>query len=159
MQTLAVPSLTSLFSEDNKTCLSLCIHGSFEWLSNLSVPKFIRVQENSFYPNVSVDFSVDDGSAEMTYGPLNPIREFGEKRAWFIPILGYKDKVQGARNRFGDGSEFPSAALEAYREILEENCVDVKWQKGDVLVLDNFAVQRARRPGKPPRVMLMSACK
>ena len=90
---------------------------------------------------------------------MNPIKEFGGERAWFVPILGYKEQIQGVNSRFGDGTEFPSETLSTYRDILEENCVDVKWQRGDVLLLDNFAAQHARRPGKPPRVILMSGCK
>ena len=73
--------------------------------------------------------------------------------------MGYKDKLQGVNSNFGDGSEFPLEALSTCRDILEENSVDVKWQKCDVLLLDNFAVQNARRPGEAPRVILMSGCK
>ncbi|KAK1322921.1 Clavaminate synthase-like protein [Acorus calamus] len=102
----------------------------------------------------------DDGSAEFTYGPVHPVREFGGKKAWFLPILGYlaneKDVVDTS---FGDGSNVLQEAMDAYKGILAENCVDLKWKKGDVLLVDNLSVQHTRRPGKPPRAIYASICK
>ncbi|KAI0494352.1 hypothetical protein KFK09_024486 [Dendrobium nobile] len=100
-----------------------------------------------------------DGSAELIFGPSNPVVEREGKRAWIIPILGYTDNINMASNKFGDGSAFPLEVLGIYEQLLEENCVDIKWQKGDILLLDNFAVQHARRPGKPPRRVLACMCK
>lgn len=106
----------------------------------------------------SVNF-LDNGCAEIVYGPLKPVVNHGGKRAWFVPILGHTDDRGMVSNVFGDGSgPFPSSVLDAYGDILAENCVDIKWQRGDVLLLDNGAVQHARRPGKPPRRLLVSAC-
>ncbi|PKA55976.1 Clavaminate synthase-like protein [Apostasia shenzhenica] len=106
----------------------------------------------------SVKF-LSNGSAELVFGPTNPVREFSGRRAWIYPILGFAGDRRSVKNEFGDGSDFPAEALDVYRRILEENCVDVNWQKGDVLLLDNLAVQHARRPGKPPRRILASLCK
>ncbi|KAH0452176.1 hypothetical protein IEQ34_019475 [Dendrobium chrysotoxum] len=100
-----------------------------------------------------------NGSAEFVYGPLNPVVEHEGKRAWHIPIHGYTDNINMATNKFGDGSAFPLEVFSIYEQLLEENCIDIKWQKGDVLLLDNFVVQHARRPGKPPRRLLASICK
>ncbi|XP_020575379.1 clavaminate synthase-like protein At3g21360 [Phalaenopsis equestris] len=99
-----------------------------------------------------------DGSAELVFGPLNPVVEREGKRAWIIPIHGYTDDKDMASNKFGDGNAFPSEVFGIYEQLLEENCVDIKWQKGDVLLLDNYVVQHARRPGKPPRRLLTSIC-
>ena len=99
----------------------------------------------------------EDGSAEIVYGPLNPIKEFGEKRVWFHHLV---DRNEGDTNHcFGDGTPIPRSALDAYRKIVSENCVDIKWQKGDVLLVDNFCAQHARRAGDAPRVVLVSICK
>ncbi|KAJ6804960.1 clavaminate synthase-like protein [Iris pallida] len=106
----------------------------------------------------SVSFN-SDGSADFVFGPSNPIRELGGKRVWFLPFLGYTGNIYDVNHSFGDGSAVPREAFVTYGEVLEENCVDVKWQKGDILLIDNHSVQHARRPGKPPRVILASVCK
>ncbi|KAK1299730.1 Clavaminate synthase-like protein [Acorus calamus] len=73
----------------------------------------------------SINFK-DDGSAEFTYGPVHPVREFGGKKAWFLPILGYSaNEKDVADTSFGDGSNVPQEAMDAYKGILEENCVDL----------------------------------
>ncbi|KAG0499791.1 hypothetical protein HPP92_004482 [Vanilla planifolia] len=102
---------------------------------------------------------LEDGRAELTTGLMKPIGVFGEKRAWLVPLLGLTEIKEDISNLFGDGSAVPEEVLRIYTEILEENCVDIKWQKGDVLLLDNLVVQHARRPGKPPRRILASMCK
>lgn len=47
---------------------------------------------------------------------------------------------------FGDGSPFPEDKLHRIIEIQQELCYDVQWRHGDVLLIDNFAVQHGRRP-------------
>ncbi|XP_043689211.1 clavaminate synthase-like protein At3g21360 [Telopea speciosissima] len=106
----------------------------------------------------SINFN-KDGRADLVFGPLNPIQELEGKRVWFNTILGYTSNEKDMKVSFGDGSALPSEAFETFKQILNENCVDLKWQKGDVLLLDNFTVQHARRPGKPPRTVLVSVCK
>ncbi|XP_020575374.1 clavaminate synthase-like protein At3g21360 [Phalaenopsis equestris] len=99
-----------------------------------------------------------NGSAEFVFGPLNPVFEHEGKRAWIIPLDGYTADRNMATNKFGDGSAFPSEVFGIYEQLLQDNYVDIKWQKGDVLLLDNYVVQHARRPGKPPRRVLASMC-
>ncbi|KAK1300819.1 Clavaminate synthase-like protein [Acorus calamus] len=106
----------------------------------------------------SVKFN-NDGTAKFTYGPVNPVREFGGKKAWFLPILGYSENKKGVDISFGDGSDISREAIDAYKGILEENCVDLKWKKGDVLLVDNLTIQHARRAGRPPRAIYVSICK
>ncbi|KAL8137001.1 hypothetical protein V2J09_003002 [Rumex salicifolius] len=54
----------------------------------------------------------------------------------------------------GDGGDVPPELLEECGAILEEECVAVPWSHGDILMLDNWAVQHARRPFTPPRRVL-----
>ena len=103
----------------------------------------------------SVKFN-DDGSADFIFGPMNPIREFNEKRVMFQRILGYENDERDTFISFGDGQPLPLSCSQVIQKIYEDNCVDLPWEKGDVAVVDNLAVQHARRPGKPPRVVLVS---
>ncbi|XP_058099989.1 clavaminate synthase-like protein At3g21360 [Magnolia sinica] len=100
-----------------------------------------------------------DGSADFIFGPLDPIKELGGKRVWFKPMLGYTGNEKDVHISFGDGSPFPPKATEAYKKISVENSVDLSWQKGDVLLVDNLMNQHARQPGKQPRTILVSLCK
>ncbi|KAL4183953.1 hypothetical protein AMTRI_Chr11g100880 [Amborella trichopoda] len=107
----------------------------------------------------SVEF-LEDGRAEFIYGPLNPIRTFqGGCRVWFSTIVGYTGKLDDMSLGFGDGVPFPDEAIKNYRKIRDENNVNIRWEKGDILLVDNLAVQHARRPGKPTRIILASLCK
>ncbi|KAL4183957.1 hypothetical protein AMTRI_Chr11g100920 [Amborella trichopoda] len=55
---------------------------------------------------------------------------------------------------FGDGTPFPDDAFKTYKKIRDEINVNIRWKQGDILLLNNLAVQHDRRPGKPPRVIL-----
>lgn len=53
--------------------------------------------------------------------------------------------------RFGDGTEIPDEDLQQVREAFTKSTVAFRWQKGDVLVLDNMAYAHGRRPFKGSR--------
>ncbi|GLJ23879.1 hypothetical protein SUGI_0453720 [Cryptomeria japonica] len=103
----------------------------------------------------------DDGTADFKFGPLEMIRILEKERGkvWFTTIAGYG---QGSKNQFlrlGDESIIPIEAIEAFKNIMDEQCVNLKLKNGDVLLLNNLAIQHARRPSKPPRKVLVSMCK
>lgn len=47
---------------------------------------------------------------------------------------------------YGDGSEIEPAVLDELREAYLKECLMFKWQKGDVLMLDNILTAHARKP-------------
>jgi alpha-ketoglutarate-dependent taurine dioxygenase len=47
---------------------------------------------------------------------------------------------------FGDGGEIPRSAVEHVRDVIWQNLVCFRWQLGDVLLIDNFAVSHGRLP-------------
>ncbi|KAF2711035.1 Clavaminate synthase-like protein, partial [Pleomassaria siparia CBS 279.74] len=57
---------------------------------------------------------------------------------------------------YGDGSLIPRVYLESAVEIIKETRSLVTWKKGDVLLLDNLAVQHAREPWTGHRKLLAS---
>eukprot|EP01018_Ginkgo_biloba_P041003 Gb_34217 [translate_table: standard] len=104
----------------------------------------------------------EDGTAEFTFGPLKAIRTFeGQEgnNVWFNTIAGYGEGNHNQSLTLGDGDDIPVEAVNAFKRIMDEECVDLKWEEGDVLLLDNLSVQHARRPSKPPRRVLVSMCK
>lgn len=103
---------------------------------------------------------LEDGSVELVFGPMEAIRAFegyGGRRVWFNTITGYGEANLSLS--FGDGCDIPGEAAEAFKAIVDEECVNLRWEEGDVLLLDNLAVQHARRPSKPPRQVLVAMCK
>jgi alpha-ketoglutarate-dependent taurine dioxygenase len=57
---------------------------------------------------------------------------------------------------FGDGSQIPDDAMERIGETYEELCVEMPWDEGDMIALDNMLVAHARRPFVGPRKILVA---
>jgi alpha-ketoglutarate-dependent taurine dioxygenase len=58
--------------------------------------------------------------------------------------------------RFGDGSPIPGEYLNRISDLYEELAVDVSWQAGDLVVVDNMLVAHARRPFSGQRKILVA---
>ncbi|MCO5564553.1 hypothetical protein L7F22_018217 [Adiantum nelumboides] len=110
------------------------------------------------------------GHMSMAIGPAKAIRNFGRAGldVWFntltIFYTGSSHKEGMSSDHpydvvFGDGSPLPQDAVETCKKVLEENSVDIPWQQGDLMILDNFSVLHARRPYKPPRQILVTLCR
>jgi alpha-ketoglutarate-dependent taurine dioxygenase len=57
---------------------------------------------------------------------------------------------------YGDGSPIADEDLAAIRDVYRAGMVDVAWEQGDVLVLDNMLVAHGRRSFTPPRRVLVA---
>jgi alpha-ketoglutarate-dependent taurine dioxygenase len=61
------------------------------------------------------------------------------------------------RNSFyGDGSPIESSILSEIRDIYDKAAVRFTWQKGDILMLDNFLSSHGREPFTGPRKILVT---
>lgn len=61
------------------------------------------------------------------------------------------------RNAFyGDGSEIPDEDMVHIRELYEDRAVRFTWEKGDVLLVDNFLATHGREPFQGPRRILVA---
>lgn len=61
------------------------------------------------------------------------------------------------RNAFyGDGSPIESSVLDEIREVYRQASIAFPWQKGDLLMLDNFLASHGRRPFVGPRKILVA---
>ena len=61
------------------------------------------------------------------------------------------------RNAFyGDGSPIDSSVLETIRNIYRQQAVIFPWQKGDVLMINNFLTSHGREPYAGPRKVLVA---
>jgi hypothetical protein len=58
-------------------------------------------------------------------------------------ILGYK---MGLNVSYGDGSPITALEMHEIRSVIHKNMVYSRWELGDILCIDNFAVSHGRQP-------------
>jgi len=74
------------------------------------------------------------------------------KKVWFNSIVavytGWNDTRHVGEKcvNFGDGTPLPKETVLSCRDIMNEICVNHKWEHGDVLMIDNRVALHARRP-------------
>lgn len=109
----------------------------------------------------------EDGGVKTIMGPIPAIKydKSRQRKTWFNSMVAAYTGWKDARNdpvkavTFGNGKPLPADIVHDCLKILEEECVAIPWQKGDVLLIDNWAVLHARRSFNPPRRILASLCK
>ena len=107
-----------------------------------------------------------DGGLKTTTGPLPAFRtdERNGCTAFFNALLAVYTGWTDVRNSgpqcvtFGGGGALPAEAVAAVAELAAALAVDIEWQKGDVMLVDNFTAQHARRPFEGPRRILAYLC-
>ncbi|XAR65375.1 hypothetical protein NMG60_11009475 [Bertholletia excelsa] len=101
-----------------------------------------------------------NGGMKTILGPRPLTRVFeGRKgrRMWFNTVVGmYGKDISSAT--MADGTEISEKVVKRCEEMIEEESIQFKWEKGDVLVLDNMALLHGRRPSLPPRKVLVATC-
>ena len=74
--------------------------------------------------------------------------------------LGWTDaRNSGPRSvRFGGGEPLEGDDVAEVARIMQAHAVNIPWQHGDVMLLDNRRAMHARRPFTPPRRILAYLC-
>lgn len=89
----------------------------------------------------------------------------GGKTAWFNSIVaaftGWKDQRNDPRRAvvFGDGSPLDAEVLGRCLEIMNELAVAFRWERGDILVVDNWVTLHSRNSFKGERLIYASLWK
>ncbi|XP_010510157.1 PREDICTED: clavaminate synthase-like protein At3g21360 [Camelina sativa] len=117
--------------------------------------------------NLGMKLEWTEDGAKTVMGPIPGIKydESRNRKVWFNSMVaaytGWEDKRNDPTKAvtFGDGKPLPADIVHDCLRVLEEECVAVPWQRGDVLLIDNWAVLHSRRPFVPPRRVLASLCK
>ncbi|CAL1545521.1 unnamed protein product [Lymnaea stagnalis] len=84
------------------------------------------------------------------------------KKIWFNSIIAAYRGWQDSRNSskqaitFSDGTPMPPEIMDDLEKTLDDLAVDITWQKGDVILVDNKQALHARRTFPPPRRILAS---
>ncbi|KAF7028253.1 hypothetical protein CFC21_040207 [Triticum aestivum] len=135
------------------------------WQSTfLTKDKFVA-EERAAKLGMKLEWTHDGVKTVM--GPIPAVKwdESRGRKIWFNSMVAAYTGWKDARNdpvkavTFGDGSPLPADVIEECGKILEEECVAVPWQQGDILLIDNWAVLHSRRSFEPPRRVLASLCK
>ncbi|KAF2321448.1 hypothetical protein GH714_041042 [Hevea brasiliensis] len=79
-------------------------------------------------------------------------------RMWFNTKVGMHGKELSSA-MMADGTEIPEKFVKRCEQIIEEESIRFKWEAGDVLFLDNYALLHGRRPSLPPRKVPVATCK
>ena len=105
-----------------------------------------------------------DGSLDTLTAPLKAIRvdERTGMKTFFNAIIAAYTGWTDIRNDpkkavcLANGEPMDCEILEATAAAMNESCIAFRWQKGDVLLIDNRLVLHARRPFTGPRRILAS---
>ncbi len=86
-----------------------------------------------------------------------------DKKIWWNTIIGAYYGSLDERNRerskmvtYGDGKEIEPEYLEICKRIFEENKVTFKWEKSDVLLIDNRQVKMSIKHSQPESLVMHS---
>ncbi|KAL8137002.1 hypothetical protein V2J09_003003 [Rumex salicifolius] len=99
-----------------------------------------------------------ENGAMVAVKPVPGIKGDNEHKIWFNSLMPTNTSDAGLVT-LGDGGPISCELMKDCSAILEEECVAFPWRHGDVLMLDNWAVQHARRPFTPPRRVLAAFTK
>ncbi len=132
------------------------------WRSTLSVGE--RDAAEVRLQSLGYDWQwMDKGSLRVTSPKLDAVRTLGDGRQVFFNQLiaafrGWSDKRNEASKSvaFGDGTPITRVDMAAAIEISDALSYDLKWQAGDVALVDNFLVMHGRRPFEGKRRVLAS---
>jgi hypothetical protein len=104
-----------------------------------------------------------DGSLRATTPVLPAVRDVGDgRKAFFNQLIaafqGWKDDRNDPSKaiRFGDDSPLDRDAVNVATELAYEMAFDLRWQKGDAVLVDNFVTMHGRRTFKGTRKVLAS---
>ena len=108
----------------------------------------------------------DDGSLRATTPVLQGVRELPTgKKSFFNQLIaackGWKDSRNDPSKSItlGDGTPLDMRAVEAAIALASKYTADVKWEAGDVVLVDNYVAMHGRNPFEGKRAVLASLVK
>lgn len=99
------------------------------------------------------------GPAILTHLVTNEEVWFNQAEGFHPSALDQETYYRGIRNngnfrlnsQFGDGHEIPVDMLTSIRSVLEREAIPHRWQRNDLLILDNVLTAHGRTPYSGPR--------
>lgn len=106
-----------------------------------------------------------NGDVKSVSGILKGVKNYRGKPQFFNSIVAAYTGWIDSRNNpseavtFGNGDKFDPQVIDDCSEIMDEVCCNWKWQRGDVLMIDNNQTMHARRSFVPPRRIMAAIYK
>jgi alpha-ketoglutarate-dependent taurine dioxygenase len=98
--------------------------------------------------------------------PAIKVNEHTGRTLWFNTALGYTRAKPDSRNPHGEtvlfpnGDKMPPAAIDTLEKTADQDAgVEFRWEKKDIVLIDNMQVLHARRCFTPPRRIFVSLFK
>ncbi len=107
-----------------------------------------------FHPEGPV---LEAGKIARRQGGLKQRMFYGFLRSFYVltaPFL--RDEFRGTQVTFGNGEPIPVAHIRHLQDVIWDNMVFFPWKKGDVLMVDNFAVAHGRMPFRGQREVMVA---
>lgn len=107
------------------------------------------VNAHDFFKENQLDFSLDDTDTLTTTYTCSALHKNEEGTVFFInnilPVMAQERAgLKGSIVRLEDGSDIPDEILEELYEKSEATKVNVTWEAGDVLIIDNMQAMHGR---------------
>ena len=131
---------------------------SWTWLPDGSINVFQRVPGIRIHPTLQRPAYFNNVGNRYAYskehGCLQPPHYSEEKKDYFPPPSFPRplDEEEGGK----EDEPIPLEWLESAHRWTKELQAHVEWEQGDILVIDNLAVQHARTPWEGPRKLVAS---
>jgi len=129
------------------------------WKNSMNVQTKEEAERACRETDLNCEWSGDDLITKSKH-PVPAIQEDARngKKLWFNAILGVTANANSTRSMlkkktvmYGTGESIEPDFLRIMKHITEMNAVQIKWQVGDVLMVDNRQVMHARNSFGPPR--------
>lgn len=135
------------------------------WKSTLSVSGKLEAEEKLNKLNYKWTW-LDDNYLEVTTPILSSVKKMKDGRKVFfnqiIAAFNGWDRKNNNKNKpvcFGDLSQINKKDIEIANNIIKDIVYDIKWQNGDIAMINNFFIMHGRRSFRGSRSILASLIK
>lgn len=134
---------------------------SAEWLPDGSILSHQRVPGVRPHPWLGRETFFNNMHNRNWYSQLHHATDYPhaskiEQSKQGAPVYQYPPYLSGSDDATDPDTPVPREWFDLLEQVTSESQVDVAWQPGDVLLLDNLSVQHARRTWEGPRKLLAS---